>query len=436
MSDIKGKLGLYDRAPPQTAKLNPEAGGGLMAAIIRGHAGDPESGERPALILGDVELESLSPGAFRRLIRLEEAALAEHKLSHYLPFSLTGVLELALLPRVGAILPSELLFLDTETTGLSRGVGNYPFLTGLAYFDGNVLCVEQLFLLEPLGETAYLQRLDRLVRQYPYMVSYNGKSFDLPLLRSRWILNRIRSGSPVLHFDLLHILRRMFPRGTVAGHSQKDLERELLRIERKDDISGADIPQIYFDFCKYGESRGMDSIFRHNLLDVMGLVFLFLEAIRVYEEQDLSSPVARSGIARILARNQRTTEAVSILEEIAGEAPGPSADGEPEQPPIQKRFDMLFLGGLYRSRGEWERAAELYGQVVSWYECPVARLALAKILEHRTRDWSGALVHVRELEARFHGAGATELPRLRVFSAQELAHRRLRLERKLAAQPS
>ena len=434
MSNIGKKLGLYDRKPRRpdaTVRTVAPAGQDLrvadVSAMLRGSAGD----ERPALTLGDVELESIAPGVFRRLLRLDDASFGGHELSRYMPLALTGILELALLPRSGAILPSELLFLDTETTGLSRGVGNYPFLTGLAYFEEEVLCVEQLFLMEPMGEAVYLSRLDRLVRQYPHMVSYNGKSFDLPLLRSRWILNRMKAGSPVLHFDLLHILRRMYPRGTVAAHSQKDLEGELLRVERTDDITGAEIPQIYFDFCKYGESRGMDSIFRHNLLDVMGLVFLFLEAVRVYDRQDLSSPTARSGIARILARNRRTSEAVAILEGIAADGPTPA----PEGVPLRRRLDLLFLGGLYRARGEWERAGELYERVVAEFDCPLARLALAKILEHRARDCARALTHVLQLETRFHGAGASESPRTRAFSEEELAHRRSRLERKLADRP-
>lgn len=394
------------------------------------------------LIFGETQLERLAPGAYRRTLWLENPIHAGRELDGYLPLGLTGILELALLSRTEPILPSELLFLDTETTGLSRGAGDYPFLTGLGYFEGEVLVIEQLFLAEPMGEEAYLERLDHLVRRFPYMVTYNGKSFDLPLLRTRWIMNRMKAGSPVLHFDLLHILKRMFPKGTSAGYKQKDMESALLQMERTDDIAGAEIPQIYFDYCKYGQDRGMEQIFRHNTLDVLGLVFLFLEAVRVYEQKDLTSPGLRSGIARILARNRRTEEAVVMLREITSQAAftepvqaETSRAGTPTRsvdPKERGRLDLLFLAGLYRARGDWWRARETYGLAAERHDCALARLALAKIYEHRHIDLPAALAEVLRLEERFHGAAATELARTRLFSREELAHRRKRLERKLA----
>ena len=130
-------------------------------------------------------------------------------LAEYLPFQLSGVLELALWPQPEALHPEDVLFLDTETTGLNRGAGTLPFLTGLASFESNQLVRELIYLAEPGGEEDYLEYLQQTFRRFKYLVSYNGRAFDVPLLRSRLILNRKPGMPEFLHFDLLHIFRRL-----------------------------------------------------------------------------------------------------------------------------------------------------------------------------------------------------------------------------------
>lgn len=432
MSSIKARLRLYEDVAPREANIASRREVG--ASVLR---------------FGNVRLEERAPQVFQRREVLENPSCGSRALRDFLPLSLTGIMELAVLSRQDIIHPAECLFLDTETTGLSRGAATLPFLTGVAYFSRERLILEQIFLNDPSGEDAYLEYISELLARYPYLVTYNGKSFDIPLIRNRLILNRRRYESPLIHFDLLHILRKLFPRGSVPGHKQGDLENVLLSQTRKDDFPGAEIPQTYFDYKRYGETSRMDRIFEHNSLDVQGLAFLFLEAIRVYVERDVSSPAVRSGLARLLAKNRRTEEAILALEGGAGKHEGGKSagakgdgeakgNGEAEDETIpaearerRRRLDGLFLAGLYRRRGLYERALELYREVYREHACRYACLSLAKILEHRTRDVQGALQATESL-LDFQ-RNSPELSWRGAFSRERLAHRRNRLQKKLNA---
>ncbi len=360
MSGLGRKLDLYGERPPV-----PDA----HASISANPAGNAEGSDAVWKNFGGVALEGIAPGVFRRTIELPEAEYGRLHLSTYRPFSLSAVLELTILPERIPVHPEEILFLDTETTGLSRGVGNIPFLTGLGYFRGGRLILEQLYLDDPGGEEAYLDRLIALWDAHPYLVSFNGKSFDVPIIRNRLILNRRRHAGPRYHFDLLHICRRLFPRGTVAAYNQKAMEQELLGAVRKDDIGGDAIPQIYFDYRKYGHDGGMEKVIEHNRLDVLGMVFLFLEAVRVYDAKETSHAALRSGIARILSGNRRREEAITLL--------------ETDTPASLRHKDLLLLANLYRLQARWNDAYQTYRVSVERFSCRYSHQALVRVLEHR-----------------------------------------------------
>ena len=454
MSSIKNKLNLY-----VSQKASPEK----REDGVKNTPDESQIPGAPGPVFGDIKLESLGQGVYTRREFPANPVFGNRNLDEYRPLSFTGVLELAVLAEKKILHPGQLLFLDTETVGLNRGVSNFPFMTGLAYFEDNRLCVEQLYLDDLAGEEVYLDYINGLLKRYPYLVSYNGKSFDLPLIRNRLIMNRKRNATPVLHFDLLHILRRLYPKGSLPGNKQKDLEKAMFAMEREDDLPGAEVPQVYFDYKKYGEDRGMDRIFLHNYLDVMGMVFMFLESIRIYREKDISSPSLRTGLARIYARNKRVEEAIEILNLHFERPLTPPGDGkkseteteirEGEDPALKRdRLDRLFLAGLYRSRKVWVRAAEIYQSVAQDYECAYARISLAKILEHHLKEPAEALKETERLIASLYGAsygesvgetsGESEADeslkkpvggRGKVFSLTELEKRRNRIRRKIDA---
>ncbi|HSI06085.1 MAG TPA: ribonuclease H-like domain-containing protein, partial [Myxococcota bacterium] len=107
---------------------------------------------------------------------------------------------------------SRALYIDTETTGLSHGAGTLPFLIGMAWFDGTAVRVEQLVLRKPGEEGPMLEELAMRIASSSCIVSYNGKSFDWPLLRTRFVLNRMKVPEPEAHVDLLHCARRVYRR--------------------------------------------------------------------------------------------------------------------------------------------------------------------------------------------------------------------------------
>jgi uncharacterized protein YprB with RNaseH-like and TPR domain len=169
--------------------------------------------------------------------------------------------------------PRSFLYVDTETTGLG-GAGSMVFLAGVARFDGSLLRLRQYLLPGPQFEGGLLGGLADELDGAGALVSYNGKSFDLPLLESRYILSRMAPSFRQLpHLDLLHPNRRLF-RGTFDSHRLVRMELELLGFEREDDCPSAEVPQRYFRFQRTSDPTHILPVLRHNAWDVLSLVAL------------------------------------------------------------------------------------------------------------------------------------------------------------------
>jgi uncharacterized protein len=180
-----------------------------------------------------------------------------------------------------AIDPDQWLFLDTETTGLAGGTGTYPFLVGIAWWDAGGLQVEQFFMRDLDEEHSLLLELAERMAARPILVTFNGKSFDWPLLETRYRMTRkIRAVTPKAHLDLLHPARQLW-RLRLGSVRLKDLERHVLSgaersldWTRHDDIDSSLIPQFYFDFLRGGPAEPLAGIFHHNRMDLRGLAAL------------------------------------------------------------------------------------------------------------------------------------------------------------------
>src|SRR6266851_10308629 len=183
--------------------------------------------------------------------------------------------------RAAAADPEKWLFLDTETTGLAGGTGTYAFLVGIAWWDSGGLQVEQFFMRDLDEEHSLLLELSERMKKRPVLVTFNGKSFDWPLLESRFTMTRsIPAFSPKLHLDLLHPARQLW-RLRLGSVRLKDLERHILGGDdrsldwsRHDDIDSSLIPQMYFDYLRGGAAEPLVGIFRHNQMDLRGLAAL------------------------------------------------------------------------------------------------------------------------------------------------------------------
>ena len=179
---------------------------------------------------------------------------------------------------------SRALFLDTETTGLAGGTGTVPFLIGLGFFEKENFVVEQLFLPKLGYEAPMLHHLKKRIEEASVIVSYNGKSYDWPLLRSRCILNRVEVPELPPHLDLLHGARRILA-DALEDMKLITFEEEVLGFHREGDIPGFMIPETYFQFLKDSDEEPVKPILTHNVHDILALA-----AMMATLERRISSP--------------------------------------------------------------------------------------------------------------------------------------------------
>jgi uncharacterized protein YprB with RNaseH-like and TPR domain len=176
--------------------------------------------------------------------------------------------------------PEKWLFLDTETTGLAGGTGTYAFLVGLAWWDAGGLQVEQLFLRDFSEEHSLLHELASRLAERPVLVTFNGKSFDWPLLENRFTMSRSIKVPPLAaHLDLLHPARALW-KLRLGSVRLVELERHVLDAarlgwHRGDDVPSALIPQYYFDYLRGGTAYPLAGVVKHNQMDLRGLAALF-----------------------------------------------------------------------------------------------------------------------------------------------------------------
>lgn len=201
--------------------------------------------------------------------------------------------------------PSQWLFLDTETTGLVGGSGTYAFLVGLAWWDSGGLQVEQLFMRDFGEEHSMLLALDERLAERRVLVTFNGKSFDWPLLETRFRMTRsISPRIPATHLDFLHPARQLWkPRLNSVRLSE--LERHVLHVSpgskldwtRDGDMNSGDIPEAYFSFVRGGLCAPLVPVFQHNQMDLRGLAAIagrVLETLAVPQQADETETVSES----------------------------------------------------------------------------------------------------------------------------------------------
>jgi uncharacterized protein YprB with RNaseH-like and TPR domain len=183
----------------------------------------------------------------------------------------------------------KLVFLDTETTGLAGGTGTLVFLIGMARFDDQGLKLTQYLVEDPSQESAMLLALSNYGADVEAVVTFNGKSFDMPLLKTRYLLNKLPIPfSNWGHLDLLHLSRRIW-KMRLPSRSLKDLEQEILHIPRSDEeVPGWMIPEIYFDYLRTGDATQIANVVYHNAMDIVSLAALYLMITRMLD-QDLFS---------------------------------------------------------------------------------------------------------------------------------------------------
>ena len=183
--------------------------------------------------------------------------------------------------------PEEVLFVDLETTGLSLGAGTWVFLAGFGFFRSGQYHVRQLFLRDFAEEAAFLFQAGRRMEGFRYVVTFNGKRFDIPLLEGRYALHRNAHGLPTLvQWDLLYPARRLW-RGRLEDCKLETIEQERLLLNREDnDIRGERIPEIYLRYIHTGEAGCLHRVVYHNAMDILTLASLAVHVQRSSQEKD------------------------------------------------------------------------------------------------------------------------------------------------------
>ena len=343
-------------------------------------------------------------------------------ISPYSKFPLSIISQWANDARIAELPISKFAFLDTETSGVSGGTGTYAFLVGAARFVDDKFVLQQFFLRDPSEEPAMLEALIDFLAPCEGLVTFNGKSFDTPLLVTRYSLHRI----PVpfknyAHIDLLPLARRLW-RDRLPSRALKYLEEHVLGFTRtSEEVPGYEIPWLYFDYLRTGDASPLGGVFYHNAMDVVAMAALL------------------GHVSELLA--------------------------DPYNGSVQHGLDFIALGKLFEDLGHWDEAAHLFerglelGLAEADFGVAVKRLSilqkkrgdmdhalglweaasqkghvyahieLAKYYEHKLRDVKTSIKWAKSARREIEKA---DLPAyIRKHWLSEIDHRLVRLERKL-----
>jgi uncharacterized protein len=332
---------------------------------------------------------------------------------------------------------SNLLFVDLETTGLAGGAGTYAFLVGCAWFDGGRFRVRQFFLSNFVAERALLEALVDLARASGTVVTYNGKSFDLPLVDTRLTLHRMETPFAAMpHIDMLHPARRLWRKNdesalhAYSGMPIRDsgcrlsaLEESLCGYVREGDVAGFEIPARYFHFVRTGDARPLEAVLEHNRLDLLSLALVTARAAQLLDDGAPATRSAREalGLGRLYERGAMFTDAWRCFTRAI----------ELDDTDALTRAESLRAHAvLARRMRRFADAAASWRRLLDLPGCPqsIAREAseaLAVHLEHRLRDYQTARGYA--MQSLYSDTSSAR--------KQATLHRVARLDRKIDALP-
>lgn len=334
------------------------------------------------------------------------------KLGDLLEMNPAGAATICRDERLARLTFADFLFLDTETTGLA-GAGTLAFMVGVAFFEGEALVVRQFFLRDHGDEPAMLLLLSQLMATRPGLITFNGRSFDLPLLDGRCLMNRLTL--PLLqnpHLDLLPPARRLW-RARFNSCALGSLEKALLGVRRtQEDIPGWLIPGLYAQFLQTGDGREMTRVFYHNRLDMLSMVTLAARLLRLFTRPDNSDhPIDLFSLGK-----WQLALGLPQAEQTLRRAIQPELPGDIYQ-------QALFqLAQLLVGSGRRAEAVQVWQQIaVTTFDNVAAHIELAKHYEWHNPDLPQAITWTQQ------ALSLTRDP----LRQQELQHRLGRLQRKL-----
>ncbi len=300
------------------------------------------------------------------------------------PGWVTAAAYLAPRPESESVAPSptvtDLVCMDTETSGLAGGTGTWAFMTGLLRARDDGWTLRQFLLTRLDSEPAYLEAIAAELTSAGLLVSYNGLSFDIPLLATRFRLSGQADPLPALpHLDLLKPVRRAYGR-VWPDCRLASVEQRLLGFKRKDDLPGSEAPAAWLAWLRAGEVTPLAGVLRHNRWDLLSLAALIPRLGEVFADPGAFDADVRAVAAYHQAQG-RSDRAFELLKSE------------------HRRLDsagLMDLARLHRRRGAWDQARAIWEKLNAAGDAD-ARTELAKYHEHRTRDLRRALALAREL---------------------------------------
>ena len=317
--------------------------------------------------------------------------------------------------------PYRVLYLDTETTGLSGGVGTLAFLTGAGYFSRDGFTVHQWLMRDYPEERFMLTALQALCDGFDLVVTFNGKTFDLPLLQARMLMNRMDTESMerLHHADLLHPARRVWKMRLKSCRLSR-LEEEIFHTPREHDLPGSEAPERFFQFLKTGCFTLFSDVIDHNRQDIVSLARLLYRLLDVYERPEQQSFFEEIfSVGRSLERQGETALARHCYHLCTGG--------------IVKAQAQLLLGRSYIRAKELDEAISAYQRMIAGREGGLEPyIELAKLYEHRRHDVKKALEITKA--AIFMASGPGLRPKGAMQETQNaLQYRYMRLMKKAQA---
>jgi uncharacterized protein YprB with RNaseH-like and TPR domain len=308
------------------------------------------------------------------------------------------------------------LFLDTETTGLSGGTGTFAFMVGLGFFQEDGFSIHQFFMRDYSEEKASLSLVKGMLESFQFLITFNGRQYDIPLLETRFILSRYATKIKEMpNFDLLYPSRKIW-KGSYDNCRLVTLESQLLREERTDDIPSEWIPYLYFDYIQTGDARRMQQVFYHNQRDILSMVALAARIHLVYHDPQAAQPrkgIEHFALGKLFWEHGHREKAIPCFE-IALRRCEDDLSWE-----VMKWLSMAF-----KKTGKGEKARSLWEEMLGWpnKKDVFPYIELAKYHEHRLKDWVKAITYVDEALEFTPSHQEREINLLR--------HRRQRLEQK------
>ena len=314
--------------------------------------------------------------------------------------------------------PTRWAFLDTETTGLAGGCGTYAFLIGIGRITPEGFQIRQFFMREYVEEASMLAAVQAHLNDFDVLITYNGKSYDQPLLETRYRMARHKSPfGKLYHLDVLHGARRLWKLRLDTCRLMQ-LEREILGVYREGDLAGEMIPYVYFDYLRSREAQRLVPVFHHNAMDILTLACLTAivpAAFRSTDSESLARVGVRrgedmAGIARWLQSAEQHEQAVTVFKRAVNV-------GLPEPLLFRVLWEIAVLEKkLLRAHAALELFTELAGCRNDYRVCALEELA--KHQEHKEKNYALALEFTNQA--------------LAYAPCSTLTQRKIRLERRLA----